>query len=184
MRILCTLCSFILFVGSQQLTAEKIKERNICVPLLAHYLESFNFAVDATKSELNILYRVGGEIARPYIGLKAELRSGRLEFYINTQAPGGAGYASPKIKAKELFEMMMSYFDDPISEIQARWFPIPSLGTSKNLEKYRDGVALHGNKIRAARETWTGKLAEKYGYTKVTDIADYNSGVMILFQKP
>lgn len=68
-----------------------------------------------------------------------------------------------------------------IAGIRGAWLK----GTdSVNYAQYQSGLAAGSEPAQSALNTWTGKLAQSYGYGQVESITGSSSNVYVLFRKP
>jgi hypothetical protein len=105
---------------------------------------------DAGKtSDLFLDYGIGK-------GLIASIdKNGMVEFAVE------AGLGSP-VSGSQMFKEMMEHFGSNVKSIKGNWTYGDNLATVNNLTKI--GMPLEN----AVLETWTGKQAALYGYTKAS----------------
>lgn len=97
-------------------------------------------------------------------------------------------YASVELRAKygsgsDMYSSMMTRLQQEnvnITGIRGAWLK----GTdSVNYAQYQSGLAAGLTPAQSALNTWTGKLAQSYGYSQVESITGSSSNVYVLFRK-
>jgi len=98
-------------------------------------------------------------------------------------------FASAELRAqygsgRDMYNSMMTRLQQEnvdITGIRGAWLK----GTdSVNYAQYQSGLAAGLEPAQSALNTWTGKLAQSYGYGQVESITGSNSNVYVLFRKP
>ena len=97
-------------------------------------------------------------------------------------------YANPALRAQygsgtDMYNSMMTRLRQEgvdVAGIRGAWLK----GTdSVNFAQYQSGLAAGLEPTQAALNTWTGKLAQSYGYSRVESITGGSSNVYVVFRK-
>ncbi|MBI2031583.1 MAG: hypothetical protein HYT08_03110 [Candidatus Levybacteria bacterium] len=95
----------------------------------------------------------------------------------------------PDMYAKKFIVFALTYLSDNnifISGCKGTWAP-----NSINLQIFQDEMSVHGDPVRAAKETWTGKLFAELGYSEIKleeigaeETPDGELATTAIFRKP
>lgn len=86
---------------------------------------------------------------------------------------------------KDMFDEMMRTLKSrgqEVKVIRGQWSNSPSL--TSNFDEFNNNIANKMSPRKAAFNTWTGKQARKYGYTKVKITDNRKDGYVLDFYKP
>lgn len=103
-----------------------------------------------------------------------------------------SGERHPDLFAGKFFEFALRYFEIngyTVSKFQARWQRWRSGHASNNYDQFIKNTTLGVNPATAAKNTWTGKILERLGFTEVEslEVKEDELGVekvLVLFSKP
>jgi hypothetical protein len=121
-------------------------------------------------------------------GIDSEVsRDGTLEFTIRStdkkrQSERGSQIGKSKESGADLFTRMMLYHGDSVSRIEAYWTSHNEL-LKDNFDSFRSKTLELGDPQLAVWETFTGKMAKTFGYTKAEITGDIGSEVTVVFER-
>jgi hypothetical protein len=70
---------------------------------------------------------------------------------------------------QDMFARMMLYYRGKVKRIEAHWTDVNPL-MMDNYNTFTRTLSTTGNESRAAYETFTGKMAKKFGYTRLSGL--------------
>lgn len=150
-------------------TANELQEilalrSDIDVPI---FLEGHKYRLVIGRQEI-IISEPLGVIERTYFKAEYFSATKTVSFAIHTRDSNNLPV--PGLYARELFLLAISYFEShfPVQEIYSTWIE----GSSDNYTQYQQGINAKMSFEEAARNTWTGKIAVKLGFTKPVFISE------------
>ena len=95
--------------------------------------------------------------------IRGTLVSGYLRFDVVAETAAGE---RGSVRGIEFFDAVMAHFGDKITAIEGDWSDLfPEL--TANLRRFNELTALGIQYESAALQTWTGRMAERHGFTLV-----------------